>query len=88
MEIEETCLSKNLDETIHLQPEKRQEWIREIRERLQRIAEGASSAPHLANSSAVSFSGGNDVRGPIVAWWNRRREKTVSDRSASEFEVK
>ena len=39
-------MSKNLDETVCLQSEKREEWIREIREeRLQGIAEGKSSAP-------------------------------------------
>ena len=54
-------MSKNLDETIRLQPEKRQEWIREMRgERLQGIAEGASRAPHLASSSAASFPGKNE----------------------------
>ena len=54
-------MSKNFDETIRLQFEKRQEWIREIRgERLQEIAEGASSAPCLASSSAASFTGRNE----------------------------
>ena len=54
-------MPKNFDETIRLQSEKRQEWIREIkRERLQGIAEGASSAPRLARSSTVSFPGGNE----------------------------
>ena len=38
-------MSKNFEETVRLQSEKRREWIREIRgERLQGIAEGASSA--------------------------------------------
>ena len=47
-------MSKNLDKTARLQSEKRQEWIREIRgERLQGIAEGASSTPRLANSSSL-----------------------------------
>ena len=51
-------MSKNLDETVHLQSEIRREWIREIRgERLQGTVEGASSAPRLASSSATSFSG-------------------------------
>ena len=49
-------MSKNFDETVRLQSEKREEWLREIRgERLQEIAEGASSAPCLAFSSAPSF---------------------------------
>ena len=56
-------MSKNLDETVRLQSEKREEWIREIRERLQGIAEGASSTPRLASSSAVSFSGRNECPG-------------------------
>ena len=55
---------KNFDETVCLQSEIRQEWIREIREeRLQRAAEGASSAPHLANSSAASLPGRNECPG-------------------------
>ena len=54
-------MSKNLDETVRLQSEIRQAWIREIREeRLQGIAEGASSAPRLAGSAAASFSGRNE----------------------------
>ena len=48
-------MSKNLDETARLKSEKREEWIREIRERLQGIAEGSSSAPHLASLSAANF---------------------------------
>ena len=28
----ETCVSKNLDETVRLQNEKREEWIQEVRE--------------------------------------------------------
>ena len=64
MEIEGTCVSKNLDETVRLQSEIRRERIREIREkRLQRIAEGASSAPRLASASAVSFPGRNECPG-------------------------
>ena len=57
-------MSKNFDETVRLQSEIRREWIREIRgERLQGIAEGASSAPPLASSSAVSFPGRNKYPG-------------------------
>ena len=49
-------MSKNLNETVRFQSEKREEWIREIRgERLQGIAEVMSSAPRLASSSAASF---------------------------------
>ena len=57
-------MSKNFDETLRLQFEIRKEWIQEIRgERLQGIAEGASSAPRLASSSAASFSGRNECPG-------------------------
>ena len=57
-------MSKNLDEIVRLQSEIRREWIREIREeRLQNIAEGASSAPRLASSLAVSFPGKNECPG-------------------------
>ena len=61
-------MSKNLDETVRLQSEKRQEWIQEIRgERLQGIANGRSSTPRLATSSAELFSEETHVSGPIVA---------------------
>ena len=41
---------KNLDETVRLQSEKREEWIREIREeRLQEIAEDASSGQLISH---------------------------------------
>ena len=61
MEIEEACASKNFDETVRLQSEKSQEWIREIRgERLKGITKGARSASCLANSSAASFLGKNE----------------------------
>ena len=57
-------MSKYFEETVRLQSEIRREWIREIRgERLQGIAEGASSAPRLASSSAVSFPGRNECPG-------------------------
>ena len=57
-------MSNNLNETVCLQSEKRQEWIREIRgERLQGIAESVSSAPRLASSSATSFPGRNERPG-------------------------
>ena len=57
-------MSKNLDETVRLQSEKREEWIRKIREkRLQRIAEGTSSAHRLTNSLAALFPGRNECSG-------------------------
>ena len=46
MEIEATCVSKNLDETVRLQSEKREEWIGEIRgERLQGLQRAQVSLP-------------------------------------------
>ena len=57
-------MSKNFDETVRLQSEKIQKWIREIRgERLQWIAAGASCAPRLASSSAKSFPCRNECPG-------------------------
>ena len=56
-------MSKYFEETVRLQSEKRREWIRNIRERLQGIAEGASSAPSLASSSAAAFPGRNECPG-------------------------
>ena len=54
-------MSKNLNETMRLQTEKREGWIREVKgERLQGVAEGRSSAPRLASSSAASFPGRNE----------------------------
>ena len=50
MESEGNSVS-SLDETVRLQSEKREERIREVRGQIvQGIAEGTSSAPHLANS--------------------------------------
>ena len=61
-------MSKNLDEAVRLQSEKRQELIREVRgKRLQAVAEGTSSAPRLASLSAVSFPGRNECPGRIAA---------------------
>ena len=61
-------MSKYFDETVRLQSEKRQEWIREIRgERLQGIAEGASSAPVWPAHQPRRSPGETSVRGPIVA---------------------
>ena len=57
-------MSKNLDETVRLQSEKRQEWIREISgERLEGIAECTSSAPRLASLSAALFPRRNECPG-------------------------
>ena len=59
-------MSKNFDESARLQSEKKEKWIQEIRERLQGIAEGTSSAPRLASASAALFPGETSVLGPIV----------------------
>ena len=56
-------MSKNLDETVRLQSEKREGWIQEIKETLQGIAEGTSRAPRLASSSAKSLPGRNECPG-------------------------
>ena len=82
-------MSKNFDETVRLQSEIRREWIRQVRkEKLQGIAQGASRAPvWLAHQPRRSL-GETSVRGPIVVQQNRRREKTVSARSATEFEIR
>ena len=60
VEIEGTCVAKNLEETVRLQSEKRGDWIRE---RLQEIAESASGALCLASSSAASFPERNECPG-------------------------
>ena len=84
-------MSKNLDETVRLQYEIRQEWIPEIREeRLQGIAEGASSAPRLASSSAASFPSRNECPGIHCSLIEQEREDSFCQiaRSATEFEIK
>ena len=77
-------MSKYFEETVRLQFEIRREWIREIRERLQGIAEGASSAPRLASSSAVSFPGRNECPGTHCSLIEQEERE---DRSATEFEI-
>ena len=82
-------MSKNLDETVRLYSEKRQEWIREIRgERLQGIAESASSAPRVASSSAASVPGRNECPGTHCSLIEKEERNTVPARSSKEFEVK
>ena len=81
-------MSKNFDETVRLQSEIRREWIREIRgERLQGIAEGASSAPRLASSSAALFPGRNECSGTRCSVIEQE-EKTAPARFATEFEIR
>ena len=68
-------MSKNFEETVRLQSEIR----REIRgERLQGIAEGASSAPRLASSSAVSFPGRNECPGTHCSLIEQEEKKDSS----------
>ena len=72
-------MSKYFEETVRLQSEIRQEWIREIRgERLRGIAEGASSAPRLASSSAVSFPGRNECPGTHCSLIEQEEKKNSS----------
>ena len=79
VEIEETGMSKNLDETACLQPEKIEDWIQEIRgERLQGIAEGTSSAPPIAGSSAASFPGRNKCPGTHCSLIEQEEKKDSS----------
>ena len=78
-------MSKNCNETVHLQSEKREECIRKMRgERLQGIAEGTSSAPPLARSSATSFPGKNECLRTHCSFIEPERGKRVS---AREIEV-
>ena len=69
-------MSKNLDKKVRLQSERR--------ERLQGIAEGASSAPRLASSLVASSPGRNECPGTHCSIIEQEREA----RSATEFEVK
>ena len=71
-------MSKNLDETVHLQSEKREEWIREIRgKKLQDIAEGTSSASRLTTSSATSFPGRNECPGTHCSLIEQKERKNL-----------
>ena len=82
-------MSKNFDVTVCLQSEKRREWIQEIREdRIQGIAEGTSSAPYQASSSAMSFPGKNECPGTHCSLIEQEEREDSSARSATEFEVK
>ena len=54
-------MAKNFDETVRLQSEKTQEWIRKIKgDSPQQITEGARSVPRMASSSAASFPRRNE----------------------------
>ena len=82
-------MSKNFHETIRLQSEKREEWIREIkRERLQGIAESTSSANNLVNSSTASFPRRNECPGTHCSLIEQEKREDSSARSAREIEVK
>ena len=68
-------MSKYFKETVRLQSEIR----REIRgERPQGIVEGASSAPRLASSSAVSFPGRNECPGTHCSLIEQKEKKDSS----------
>ena len=72
-------MPKYFDETVRLQSEIRQEWIRQVKEeRLQGIAEGASSAPRLASSSAVSFPGRNECPGTHCSLIEQKKREDSS----------
>ena len=74
-------MSKNLDETVCLQSEKREGWIREIRgERLQGIAEGTSSAPLLASSSVELLPGRNECLEAHCSLIEQEREDSSCQR--------
>ena len=68
MEIEETCVSKYLEETVRLQSEIRREWIREEKERDYKGLRRAQAAlPVWLADQPRRFTGETSVRGPIVA---------------------
>ena len=82
-------MSKCLEETVHLQSEKRREWIREIRgKRLKGKGEGASSAPCLASSSAMSFPGRNECPGTHCSLIEQKEREDSSCQICTEFEIK
>ena len=56
--------------------------------RLQGIAEGASSAPRLARSSAASFPGRNWCPGVHCSLIKQEEKRTVPARSTTEFEIR
>ena len=56
-------MSKNLDSTPPVRDKTRVDTRDKRRERLQGIAEDASSAPRLASTSAASFPGRNECPG-------------------------
>ena len=66
-------MSKNLDETVRLQSERKVE-TREKREKLHGAARGWSSAPRLANSSVMSSTGRNEYQEAIEP--DKNKEET------------
>ena len=72
-ETEETFVLKNLDETVRLQSEKREKWVRKIRERLHATAEGTSIAPRLASSLATVVVVVVGYPTPSEGWGHGRR---------------
>ena len=72
-------MSKNLNEAVCLQSEKREELVQEIREeRRQGIAEGTSSTPCLASSSAESLPRRNECPGTHCSLIEQEEKKDSS----------
>ena len=88
MESKGTRVSKNYDEKSRLQSEIRREWIRDAKgERLQGIAEGTGSAPHLANSSTASSPERNECQGTHCSLIVQEEKKIVPARCPRKIEV-
>ena len=82
------CVSKNLDETVRLQP--RENWMQEVKgKKLQRPAETRKGVAHLVNSSAAPFPGKKECLeihcSSIV---KQERERAVPVKCTREFELK
>ena len=67
VKIEGTCVSKNLDETVRLQSEKREEWIREIRGDYKGLLKVRVALPVWPAHQPRRSSGETSARRPIVA---------------------
>ena len=59
-------MSKNLDETVRLQSEKREQWIREEKD-YKGLQRAQVALPFWPAHQPRRFPGGMNVRGPIVA---------------------
>ena len=88
LSIDGTDVSKNFNEIVRVQSEKRRGWIGKIKgERLPGIAESTSSDPRLASSSTASFPGRSECPGTHCSLIEKKK-KTVPAKSAREIEVK